>query len=189
MSFGLPLWDLIMGRSRRPRAKQGAGSVSEQVTPRSQAPPRSQAQQDRYDTMVEDMKRAYGLKIRKWRGSTSGVAWETHWKDGTVSRMIESPYPRGPMSCAVFLHEVGHHAIGLSAVKPRCLEEKRAWDWSLSTMRSLGFNVTDRVLARRDDALRYAVAKALRRGIKRMPDEMLPWCPQGIIADAERGTC
>ena len=138
--------------------------------------------QARYDELVKEMKARYGLTVRKWRSSTSGVAWETHWKDGSVTRMIESPYPRGPMSCAVFLHEVGHHAIGLSAVKPRCLEEKRAWDWSLDTMRELGFNVTQRVIDRRDDALRYAVAKALRRGIKRMPEEMLPWCPAVLQA-------
>jgi hypothetical protein len=183
VSLGLPLWDLLLGRALRSRKKQPS------IAPAPPSSPRSQAQQDRYDRLVEDMKATWGLQVRKWRSSTSGVAWETHWKDGTVSRMIESPYPRGPMSCAVFLHEVGHHAIGLSGVKPRCLEEKRAWDWSLATMRSLGFNVTKRVLARRDAALRYAVAKALRRGIKRMPEEMLPWCPEGVCAPAELPSC
>lgn len=180
MNFGLPLWDLLLGR-RKPKA---AAPHPNRVVERKPT-----AQQDRYDGLVRDMKSLYGLKVRKWRSSTSGVAWETHWSDGTRTRMIESPYPRGPMSCAVFLHEVGHHAIGLSAVKPRCLEEKRAWDWSLSTMRELGFNVTERVVARRDDALRYAVAKALRRGINRMPEEMLPWCPAHVVDAMERASC
>ena len=174
MTFDLPLWRLLFGTPRR--SKRRAAKAPSR--PAEQSPPRSSAMQARYDELVDTMKATWGLKVRKWRSSTSGVAWETHWQDGTVSRMIESPYPRGPMSCAVFLHEVGHHAIGLSAIKPRCLEEKRAWDWSLQTMREWGFNVTDRVIARRDDALRYAVAKALRRGIKRMPEEMLPWCPR-----------
>jgi hypothetical protein len=56
-------------------------------------------------------------------------------------------------------------------------------------MHELGFNVTDRVVARRDDALRYAVAKALRRGIKRMPEEMLPWCPASVVNAVESATC
>jgi hypothetical protein len=181
--FGLPLWDLLLGR-RMPKRRQ---AVAQRQRPLMVRKPT--AQQDRYDRLVHDMKSLYGLKVRKWRSSTSGVAWETQWADGTRTRMIESPYPRGPMSCAIFLHEVGHHAIGLAAVKPRCLEEKRAWDWSLSTMHELGFNVTDRVVARRDDALRYAVAKALRRGIKRMPEEMLPWCPASVVNAVESATC
>ena len=50
-------------------------------------------------------------------------------------------------------------------------------------------SVTDRVLARRDDALRYAVAKALRRGLRRLPEELLPWAPPGLFepaADADQ---
>ncbi|MCH2135866.1 MAG: hypothetical protein MK101_04710 [Phycisphaerales bacterium] len=169
MTFGLELWDLLRP-SRRRKAKAS----------KSAPPPRSRAMQDRYDALVVEMKQVWGLKVRKWRSSTSGVAWETHWRDGTISRMIESPYPRGPMSCAIFLHEVGHHAIGLSSIKPRCLEEKRAWDWALATMRERGFNVTDRVIKRRDDALRYAVAKSIRRKIRRIPLEMVPWIPPGV---------
>ena len=42
-------------------------------------------------------------------------------------------------------------------------------------MTERGFNVTARVLERRDDALRYAVAKALRRGIKQLPIELVPY--------------
>jgi hypothetical protein len=79
------------------------------------------------------------------------------------------------MSCAVFLHEVGHHAIGFGTYKPRCLEELKAWQWSLAAMRERGFNVTDRVQKRMDDALRYAVAKARRRGLRRLPDELTPY--------------
>ena len=41
-------------------------------------------------------------------------------------------------------------------------------------------NVTDRVRKRRDDAMRYALAKALRRGLKRVPSELVQWLPDGI---------
>jgi len=85
------------------------------------------------------------------------------------------------MSCAVFMHEVGHHAIGLHRYRPRCLEEYHAWKWGLEEMEARGFSVTERVLKRRDDALRYAVAKAVRRGLRRLPVELEAWAPPGLF--------
>ena len=70
------------------------------------------------------------------------------------------------------LHEVGHHAIGFKTHSPRCLEEYYAWRWALKTMRAQGFNVTAAVERRMHDAVRYAVAKARRRGLKRLPAEL-----------------
>jgi hypothetical protein len=131
--------------------------------------------QARYDALVEEMKTTYGLRVRKWRSSTTGCAWEVHYTNGAVSRLIESPRPRGPMSCAVFLHEVGHHAIGLGRYRPRCLEEYYAWKWSLDTMREHGFNVTAAVEKRMAESLQYAVAKARRRGLKRIPQPLLAY--------------
>ncbi|MEE8460191.1 MAG: hypothetical protein V3S08_09960, partial [Phycisphaerales bacterium] len=87
-------------------------------------------------------------------------------------RLIEAPYPRGPMSCAIFLHEIGHHAIGFNTHRLRCLEEYDAWRWSLDTMRKKGLNVTVAVEKRMDDAIRYAVRKALRRGLKQLPEQL-----------------
>lgn len=171
-SFPKLLWDLL---PKRPAPVQ-------QEPERASSKPRTRVskQQVRYDQLVEEMKRTHGLRVNKWRSSTSGCAWEVQYHDGEVSRLIEAPYPRGPMSCAVFLHEVGHHAIGLHRYRPRCLEEYHAWRWSLEEMRQRNFNVTERVLARRDDALRYAVAKALRRGLKRLPMELLEWAPADV---------
>ena len=105
----------------------------------------------------------------------TGCAWEVHYKDGSVSRLIEAPRPRGPMSAAVFLHEIGHHAIGLGAHKPRCLEEHHAWVWSIAQMERLGLNVTDRVRRRMEESLRYAVHKSRRRGLKSLPVELEPF--------------
>lgn len=143
--------------------------------PAARCPRRRTIMQDRYDAMVATMKETYGFKVRRWRSSTSGCAWELRDKHGVVTRMLESPYPRGPVSCAIFLHEVGHHAIGFRAHRLRCMEEMMAWAWAISAMEANGFNVTARVLRRRDDALRYAVAKAMRRGLKHLPVELAKW--------------
>lgn len=131
--------------------------------------------QARYDRLVVDMKRLHRVRVVRWRKSTSGCAWEVHYRDGTMVRLIESPYPRGPMSCAVFLHEIGHHAIGFGRYRPRCLEEYHAWRWSFEQMIDLGFNVTETVRRRRDEALHYAIEKARRRGLRRLPIELEPF--------------
>ena len=171
------LWDLLPGIRPRPHPVPGI----------SREPARGgSARQERYDELVREMKAIHGLRVNKWRSRTSGCAWEVHYSDGRVSRLIESPYPRGPMSCAVFMHEVGHHAIGLHRYRPRCLEEFHAWRWGLEEMEQRGFSVTQRVLERRDEALRYAVRKALRRGLKRLPVELVPWTPPGFLAGSER---
>lgn len=142
--------------------------------------------QERYDALVAEMKRVHGFRVRKWRRGTSGVAWILQYEDGTTRRLIESPYPRGPISCAVFLHEVGHHAIGLGVHRPRCLEEHLAWEWSLATMRARGFSVTPAVERRVEEAMRYAVVKALRRGLKRLPAELVRYAPPEVAATAIR---
>ena len=133
--------------------------------------------QAKYDAIVEQMKQTYGFRIRKWRSSMSGCAWELKDRQGNISRLVESPYPKGPMSCAIFLHEVGHHAIGFHVYKPRCLEEYYAWAWSIEAMKANGVRVTDGVLKRQDDSLRYALAKALRRGLKKIPLELMKYAP------------
>lgn len=129
--------------------------------------------QAKYDAIVEEMKQVYGIRVRKWRNSSSGVAWTIRYiQSGKIVRLIESPYPRGPMSCAIFLHEIGHHAIGLGVYKPRCLEEYHVWMWALNKMRERGFNVTEAVERRVEQSMRYAVAKAKRRGLRDLPQEL-----------------
>ena len=172
LRFPKLLWDLLPGmRTERTPAARSTPPTRKGGT---------SARQAKYDALVEEMKRTHRLRVNKWRSSTSGCAWEVHYGDGSVSRLIESPYPRGPMSCAVFMHEVGHHAIGLHRYRPRCLEEYHAWRWALEEMEQRGFSVTDRVRTRRDDALRYAIAKALRRGLRRLPLELIEWAPPDI---------
>lgn len=158
--FAETLWDLLGLAKDRPRPRAAEPST------------RRQAMRDRYDTLVREMKAAYGLRVRRWRTSTSGCAWIVRSADGSESRLLEAPYPRGPVSCAVFLHEVGHHAIGFGTYSLRCLEEYHAWGWALATMRARGFNVTAAVERRMDEAVRYALRKARHRGLRRVPPEL-----------------
>lgn len=142
--------------------------------PTAPAQPATSAQ-ERYDLVVRAMLAQYKIKVRRWRSAMSGIAWQVTYNDGSMARFIESPKPKGPMSVAVFLHEIGHHAIGFEVYKPRCLEEYHAWRWSLEAMDRHGLNITDAVRYRMHLSLWYAVAKARRRGIKKVPDELLPY--------------
>ena len=179
------LWDLIVPRSKRPqrngvtpadkkparRADRQPVNAAPTVTGAARA--KKSSMQDRYDALVEEMKAAYNVRVRKWRKSSSGVAWTIRYiRSGRVVKLIEAPYPRGPMSCAIFLHEIGHHAIGLGVYKPRCLEEFHVWVWALDKMREQGFNVTPAVEKRMERSMRYAIAKARRRGIREVPAEL-----------------
>jgi hypothetical protein len=161
--FANTLWEL-MKPAAKVRAKPRAAAILKSKKP--------SAMQDRYDALVEEMKATYGVKVRKWRKSSSGVAWQIRYRDGRTVNQIESPYPRGAMSCAIFLHEIGHHAIGLGVHKPRCLEEYVVWMWALQKMREKGFNVTEAVERRVERSMRYAVAKAMRRGLQNLPEAL-----------------
>jgi hypothetical protein len=129
----------------------------------------------RYDDLVVEMKRTHGVRVRKWRTGSTGCAWVVRYDDGTESRLVEAPYPRGPVSCAIFLHEIGHHAIGFDTHRLRCLEEYDAWRWALDAMRARSLNVTAAVQQRMAESLRYAVRKARRRGLKALPAELRPY--------------
>ncbi|MEO1535501.1 MAG: hypothetical protein AAFS11_08070 [Planctomycetota bacterium] len=142
---------------------------------RPRAASKQSASEQKYDAMTRHMLKEHGVRVRKWRSSSSGVAWQVTYRDGTVSRLIESPRPRGPISAAIFLHEIGHHAIGFNRYTPRCLEEYHAWMYSLEQMARWDLNVTDRVRHRVHDSLHYAVQKARRRGLRRLPPELIPY--------------
>lgn len=176
------LWDLLIGQPQARRNDQRKPPRSDAAKPQAAAPlappdtgKSRVSMQGRYDAVVEEMKRRYGIRVRKWRRGSSGCAWIIRYDTGEERRMIEAPYPRGPMSCAIFLHEVGHHAIGFGRYRPRCLEEFHAWRWSLEAMRQRGLNVTDAVERRMAMSLKYAIDKARRRGLERIPDELLPY--------------
>lgn len=174
MSAVKTLWDLISPRSR---------VVVEAVPQSRERPgkPRSTPMSDRYEEMTRQMLLEHQVRVRKWRSSMSGVAWQVTYRDGKVSRLIESPRPRGPMSAAIFLHEIGHHSIGFGRYRPRCLEEYHAWVYSLDQMQRWELNITDNVRKRARESLKYAVSKAQRRGLVSVPPELVAVLrPQGL---------
>jgi hypothetical protein len=128
--------------------------------------------------IVERMKRQHDIRVRKWRRSMSGCAWRVYHHDGRVVNWIETPYPKTPISLAIFLHEVGHHVIGFEAYRKRCEEEYHVWRWALEQMRELGVEPDLRVWRRFELSMRYAVGKAMRRGIKTLPHPLHQFLPQ-----------
>ena len=135
-------------------------------------PKRHKDRQDRFAPIVLLMKRRFGVRVRKWRRSMSGCAWRVTYGDGRSINWIESPRPRTALSLAIFLHEVGHHAIGFEAFKRRCEEEYHVWQWAITQMCELGIEPDERVQRRFELSMRYAVGKAERRGIKDLPEPL-----------------
>jgi hypothetical protein len=141
--------------------------------------------QRRYDAVVAEMLERYGLVVRKWRSSLSGIAIHRIYRDGREERLLESPYPTSPLRMSIFLHEVGHHAIGLGIHRPRCLEEHLAWEWSVARMRELGFATEGTVARRVRRSMEYEVSKSLRRGLRRLPAVVMPYAPESVRAAAD----
>ena len=124
------------------------------------------------------MKTTYGVRVRKWRRTMSGCAWRVYYHDGRVINWIEAPVPRTPISLSIFLHEVGHHAIGFRTYRKRCEEEYYVWLWAVREMRKLGVEPDEKVLRRVELSMQYAVGKAVRRGLKDLPKPLTQFLPQ-----------
>jgi hypothetical protein len=131
-----------------------------------------------YAHIVQRAKTRYDIRVRRWRASMSGAAWRVYHDDGRAVNWIEAPRPKTPISLAIFLHEVGHHAVGFERYKKRCEEEYHVWLWALSEMRRNGVPPDARVRARFDLSMRYAVGKAMRRGIKHLPATLCRFAPR-----------
>jgi len=116
-----------------------------------------------YESIAQRASRQYGIQVRRWRRTLSGRAILVRHADGRVDRWIESPRPRSPVSLAVFLHEVGHHAVGFRRCWSLCEEEMRVWEWALNRMRRAGIDPNRRVLARVERSMRHALALAMRK--------------------------
>ncbi len=130
------------------------------------------------DTIVRKTKARYRVRVRRWRRSMSGCAWQVTYDNGQVIHWIESPYPKTPLSLSIFLHEVGHHVIGFDRYKKRCEEEFHAWTWALDEMRRLGVEPDEKVRQRFELSMQYAVGKAMRRGIKHLPEKLTRFAPR-----------
>ena len=128
--------------------------------------------------IARKMTHRYGIRVKRWRKSMTGKAWRVYHSNGRSINWIESPRPRTPISLAIFLHEVGHHAIGFERYRRRCEEEFAVWNWALRVMRRYGVEPTDAVNRRVELSMRYAVGKALRRGIKTLPESLMKFAPK-----------
>src|SRR5690349_19746757 len=91
-----------------------------------------------YSRIVRLMKARHRVRVRKWRRSMSGCAWRVSYRDGRSINWVEAPIPRTALSLAIFLHEIGHHAVGFEKFKKRCEEEYHVWQWAMDQMRRLG---------------------------------------------------
>jgi hypothetical protein len=131
-----------------------------------------------FSSIVSLMKSRYDVRVRKWRRSMSGCAWRVYYHDGRVINWIEAPIPKTAISLAVFLHEVGHHVIGFDRFKKRCEEEYYVWQWAIAEMRRLGVEPDEKVKRRFELSMQYAVGKALRRGMKDLPESLQPFRPK-----------
>jgi hypothetical protein len=122
-----------------------------------------------YSSIVAKTKSRYDVRVRRWRRSMTGCAWRVYYHDGRVINWVEAPRPRTPISLAIFLHEVGHHVIGFERYRKRCEEEYHVWQWALAEMRRLRVAPDAKVTRRYELSMRYAVDKAVRRGMKALP--------------------
>ena len=124
-----------------------------------------------YAQMVGELKARYKISIRKWRSHMSGVAYELKYPTGMIRRMVTAPRPRSPVSAAIFLHEVGHHAVGFRRYAPRCLEEYYVWQWAFREMLQRNIPVTPRVLAHYRRSMYHYVHLARKRSVP-IPHEL-----------------
>jgi hypothetical protein len=130
-----------------------------------------------FGPIIEEMKHRYDIRVRRWRSNMSGKAWRVYYHDGRAVNWVESPKPKTPISLAIFLHEVGHHVIGFEKYRRRCEEEFHVWMWALNEMRRHGVEPDEKVHRRVDLSMQYAVGKAVRRGIKQIPELLLRYLP------------
>lgn len=126
----------------------------------------------RYAREALELIEQHGIRVCHWRSNMSGIAWLGH-----PDRPIEAPHPKSSMSFAVLAHEIGHQALG--RMRPRWREEYLAWQFALDVMQRLGVPVTSQVMERYAGSMRYALAKARRRGLKQIPSELSAFVGEG----------
>ena len=130
-----------------------------------------------FSSIAAAAKSRYDVRVRRWRRGMTGCAWRVYYHDGRVINWVEAPRPRTPISLAIFLHEVGHHVIGFERYRKRCEEEYHVWQWALAEMRRVGVEPDAKVMRRYDLSMRYAVDKAVRRGMKSLPSALHAFLP------------
>jgi len=124
-----------------------------------------------YAAMAKELREKYKITVRKWRTRMTGIAYELTYQDGTIKRLISAPRPRSPVSAAIFLHEVGHHAIGFKRYESRCLEEHYVWQWTFREMEARGIPITPKVMRHFRKSMYHYVHQCRRLG-EHVPAEL-----------------
>jgi hypothetical protein len=122
-----------------------------------------------YLKIIRRMKGEYGVRIHRWRKAMTGSAWRVNFSDGRSIRWIQSPFPKTPISLAIFLHEVGHHVVGFDRFTIPSEEEYHVWLWALGKMEEVGVPADESVFKRFERSMQYAVGKDIRRGKTNLP--------------------
>ena len=125
-----------------------------------------------YNDMVLELKTRYKIRVRKWKTRMCGAAYELTYADGRIKRLIAAPRPRGPVSAAIFLHEVGHHAVGFRRYTLRCLEEYYVWQWAFREMTARNIPIDPRVVRHYHRSMYHYVHRERARGTHHLPPEL-----------------
>jgi hypothetical protein len=111
-----------------------------------------------YERAAAVLLRESGCTVRGYRSRNTGRAFTRADDWG-----IEVPRPRGPVSFAVFAHEVGHQLLHRGNGKTgRWLEEVEAWEYALAQFDRFALPGVERARVDAAVSLRYAAAKSLR---------------------------
>lgn len=125
-----------------------------------------------YLKIIRQIKNEYGVRIHRWRTAMTGCAWRVNFSDGRSIRWIQSPYPKTPISLAIFLHEVGHHVVGFDRFNIPSEEEYHVWLWALGKMEEIGVPPDESVFKRFERSMQYAVSKDQRKGMSNLPQSL-----------------
>ena len=131
---------------------------------------RTHEAEGRYVPQARMLLEEHGVHVYRWRTRVSGHALLGDQLRAMQVRPIAAPHPRSPLSFAILAHEVGHHALG--TIRPRCLEEYRAWQFAFAQLERFGIDPGKRTHERYQRSMRWALYKALQRGLKTVPDEL-----------------
>lgn len=132
-----------------------------------------------YQTAAEILLRESGCTVRKWRKNATGTAYTSSADWG-----IESPEPRGPISFAVFAHEVGHQMLHRHNSAPRWQEELEAWEYAVDQFSRFQLDAKG-VRERMVRSLRYAAAKTSKRCSAETARALLDRYPKWIWTEGQ----
>ena len=117
---------------------------------------------DNYECIVADLCQKYNIIVERGSNGRGKALHDT--------RTIRIPTNLGKQGFLIALHEVGHIVHG--PVSPVWKGEILAERFAVKTARRFGVSVGPKQLDRMWEYISYAVGKAVRRGLKRVPSRL-----------------